>query len=285
MTQHTEFLNRRSPSRGRALAGLAVLVAALLGTGLLLVVTVLGLGLGRFFLTDQQREPGAVGLLLTAAAVPLMMLPATLLAARVGLRLAPWQVWSVAGRFRFDRYFRAVCAAAVVVLGVTALQTWLRPAAGILNADWDSAALLAPLLLVVMVQTLAEELLFRGVLVQLVGSVIGGRLIATVIASVLVSVIFALSHGITSPWVLTGQFLAGMLWLWLTQRTGGVETTAGAHAVWNAVLMGSLLLGARPSSGTGPMVAVEALLVDVLVVAGVYLTVARTPLYRFTRSI
>jgi len=83
---------------------------------------------------------------------------------------------------------------------------------------------------VVVADGFMEELLFRGLFLRRLGQLIGPRW-----ANVLTAAVFSLTHlqvGFTPsvPVFLVVVFLLGLLWGWLTQRTGSLLASALFHA-------------------------------------------------------
>ena len=98
-------------------------------------------------------------------------------------------------------------------------------------------------LLLVPLQTTAEELLFRGYLVQWMS--LATRRI--VVLSVADGLLFAIPH-LANPEAAGAQWYAwlvwwlyGVGWTWVSVRDGGIELAVGAHAANN--LMGTVVIG------------------------------------------
>ena len=126
------------------------------------------------------------------------------------------------------RYLLVCLAPAVVVLVGSQLLT--GPG---LPAGWTlgpgAVAFLAVIVATTPLQAAAEEIVFRGYLLQAFGSLVGGRWFA-VVASALV---FALLHGSQSPAMFVDRLGLGLLAGVLVVRTGGLEAAIAAHVVSN----------------------------------------------------
>lgn len=165
----------------------------------------------------------------------ILMLPVILLATRMMNVQKVGSLTSVAGRMRWR--WLGECAA--VALGVLALSFGIgflietlsgHPFAPDLGAP-DMWLLLGLTLLLVPFQATAEEYVFRGYLMQLVG----GWLRHPAFAILLPIPLFVLGHA----YDIYGQLDVGFFALaagWLTWRTGGLEAAIALHVVNNSVI-------------------------------------------------
>lgn len=78
-------------------------------------------------------------------------------------------------------------------------------------------------------QALAEEVFFRGYLLQVMGSMVGKVWFGIVFSSL----IFAILHGTQNPALFVHRFAFGLVSGWLVLKTGGLEASIGAHIVNN----------------------------------------------------
>lgn len=164
------------------------------------------------------------------------MLPAVLVATRLLGARPLGLLASVAGRVRWGWAGRCLALAAVVTLVVQGVDAAVSVAGG---AAWeprpDAATwpLLGLVVLLVPAQCVAEEVVFRGYLVQTVGAWLRHPAFAVVLPVPL----FVLGHeyvGLamvdTAVWALAMG--------WLVWRTGGLEAASAAHVVNNVVVFG-----------------------------------------------
>jgi len=79
---------------------------------------------------------------------------------------------------------------------------------------------------------LAEEIVFRGVLLQLGGAFTRNLPLLLAVNGV----IFSLAHFDPDPSSFAIRALMGAGWAWIALRTGGVETTAGVHLANNLIV-------------------------------------------------
>ncbi|MEI7033512.1 type II CAAX endopeptidase family protein [Streptomyces pratensis] len=189
-------------------------------------------------------------------------------------------VSSVAGRLRWG--WLGWCAAVafplmVVQIGLMIAWTWndepLGDSSGTGFPGW-TAFLVSLVVLVALVpfQAAAEEYVFRGWLVQVIGRVVRSPWPAVVLASLL----FALAHGFGE---LTGfilLFYSALWWGWLVIRTGGLEAVIAMHTANNLLAFGLAAgFGELADTGTAADAPWQAMVVE-LVFAPLYcLTMAR----------
>lgn len=156
------------------------------------------------------------------------MIPIVLTVLRFVHGVSPRWIWSVSGRIR-GRYLVACLGISAVVFAgyVATLPLRGQP------LHWQPQPGLAPfLVLIVLVtpfQALAEELMFRGYLMQAIGS-LSANPWPGVIGSAL---LFALFHGSQNPQLFLSRFAFGMVAGWLVVRTGGLEAAVAAHVTNN----------------------------------------------------
>lgn len=129
------------------------------------------------------------------------------------------------------------------VWGVAAQATGIRPPVGVDSGLTDVfgagvLGLTLSILLVVIVAPLAEEMLFRGVLLSALGSRWGLG-----IALVVQAIVFAAYH--FTPWLLVPTFVLGLACGWLTQRRGSLWPAVVLHALYNAVPVAAAFYVAR----------------------------------------
>lgn len=172
--------------------------------------------------------------ILLAHVALMLLIPPCLLAAKWGFGY-DGLLWSVAGRVRWGWFWRC---AAVALAGMLVLLL-LNAALGSTTMRWQPEpkawALVLMALLLTPWQALAEELAFRGLLFQAVGSWFVRPLAAGCVATLVTSVLFALVHGQQSPAVFLDRLLMGVLLCWLAYKTQGLEAPIALHMVNNQV--------------------------------------------------
>ena len=194
---------------------------------------------------DTQRP---VSVLVSMVSI-MIMLPAVLLAMLV-LGMRPiGLIWSVAARMRWGLLGRlfviSVLAIAVMnLVGIAAgvlLEPATDPAAAANETAFDARAALLSMLLVLLLvplQSTAEEIVFRGLFMQVLGAWLRNPWFAILIPSIG----FASLH-IYDIWGLLAVGLLGAVSAWLTWRTGGLEAAIAIHVVNNYVAFGIMASG------------------------------------------
>ncbi|RGE21932.1 CPBP family intramembrane glutamic endopeptidase [Leucobacter sp. wl10] len=209
---------------------------------------------------DTQR-PASV--LVTMVSI-IIMIPSVMLAMLVMGMRPVGRVWSVATRIRWGLLWRLCGAAvlAIVVMNLVGIGAGIALDPGSLtepspgaDRDFDvNAALLSLLLVLLLVplQSTAEEVVFRGLFMQVLGAWFKNPWFAILIPSVG----FASLH-IYDIWGLLAVGLLGAVSAWLTWRTGGLEAAIAIHIVNNYIAFGIMASGitgetAQTSGGGSP---------------------------------
>jgi uncharacterized protein len=161
-------------------------------------------------------------------------MPAAFLAARITGR--PWRgLLGVDGRLHW-RWLGCCLAVALALMlvqfAIEAAVAGLGHPVAPTRGAWVGWARFAPLALVVVAaivpQAAAEEIVFRGTLVQALGAWVRPPWFAILVSSVL----FGLAHWLPlAGFVSTAAF--GLVAAWLTIRTGGLEAAIALHVARN----------------------------------------------------
>ena len=218
------------------LVALGLYLAALLGGTVLVVVAAFLAGPGTFDAVSgvdllDLRDPLAFTftMLLIVAMLPAVLVATRLLgAAPVGL------LASVTGRVRWGWAVRCLGLAAAVALVVQGVDLVLAVAAGTPwqpRVDERTVPLLVLVVLLVPAQCVAEEVVFRGYLVQTVGTWLRHPAFAVVLPVPL----FVLGH-LYEGLAMLDTALWALAMGWLVWRTGGLEAAAAAHVVNNTLV-------------------------------------------------
>jgi membrane protease YdiL (CAAX protease family) len=234
-------------NRGPRYAWWKPLLTFLLALGMYLVASVVvviawmlvvaGFGANPVRLLQQFRSGHAMGPLLFGyvEATLIILVPIAMLSSWIVHRIRPRFLISVAGGFRWRWFVRCLAITIPIWLIYLGLQLWL---------DWDYqpkpahwAALLVLVVVGIPFQSAGEELLFRGLILQNVGSWIPNRIVALVVAAVPSIGLFALAHGSLHGWILADLALFALSSIVLLWRTGGLEASIALHLTNNVVLM------------------------------------------------
>lgn len=195
-----------------------------------------------------------------------IMIPAILLAVLVTGPRRIGYLTSVAGRMRWSWLGRTSVLAAIVfgggIAALVGLSFWLDPGS-VSEPSMVDGRVVVLLVLVVAItpfQAAAEEYVFRGYILQLVGSWTRFAWIPVVVSVP----IFAAGHEY-NLWGLIDVGLFGLMAAVLVIRTGGLEAAIAAHAFNNiAILIFEALGMLEDSDGGGPIDLVPSIVMNVL---------------------
>lgn len=228
-------LQPRTARWWRPLATLGVVVGLAIGVMVAAVIaTLVAEGLNAqspSVLDSDVFDPRSLAAVLTTFGMLALLLPVVLLGVRWGGG-RKGTIHSVVGRVRWRLIAGATAIVAPIYLVV--MGTWALldppPAADAPQLSWESLAVLAAILLVVPLQSAAEEYAFRGLPMQIVGT-----WFRYAIWGVLIPVpLFMIGHGY--DWV--GQIDIAVFALcmgFLVWKSGGLELAIVVHAVNNTV--------------------------------------------------
>ena len=224
-------------------AFVAYLLAGLLGAWIVQTFGAVSLPFAKLFanvLHDYMIFDGPTALAhdLPDAAVVVVLAGGTLLAAALTLG-RPIMNWiTTASRFRWTPLlWGAALYGAVFAVGL-AFQGALSPDGYRPYLGWtregplEVAAFLVALPLIVLVRAGAEELFFRGWLMECAASVTGWLPVAMLVSAVC----FALLHREPGGERFAQLFFAGIAFAWVAMRTGGLELSIGLHTGWNLAI-------------------------------------------------
>ncbi len=229
--------------------GILVVIVGMMIVAPLVLLPVLALGVAveggpfaekfRQALTLQTVDPAA---LLYLNLVLGSMILVTWFVMRVIHQLRPRWLASVRPKIRW-RFFFACLGLAAVALVAQVLVGSLLPGqqqdmGGRLNDFTASTlAIAAVVILTTPLQAAGEEYVFRGYLLQAVGSLFGNRWVAILTTSV----VFALAHGVQNPPLFFDRFMFGLIAGWLVTRTGGLEAGIAMHILNNFLAFGAAI--------------------------------------------
>jgi uncharacterized protein len=143
-------------------------------------------------------------------------------------RVRPRWLASVQPRIRWRYLLICLVVAALALNGVLLLSTLVSgmPRFGAQPGFWG---FLVVILLTSPLQATAEEVFFRGYLMQALGSLVAQPWFGVVVSSV----VFALFHGTQNLPLFLDRLIFGLLAAVLVWRTGGLEAGIAAHIVNN----------------------------------------------------
>lgn len=251
--EYHQMLRTWTYSWWRPVVGILVCGLAMLLVMPIVLLPVLALGvwleggpfLDTFFRSATLQDIGPSALLYLNLVLGSMIL-VTWFAIRFLHRMRPRWLTSVVPKMRWR--FLAVC------LGLSLLALIASVVVGMLLPGDDTAVLgpvndftrtTALITLVVVLttpfQAAGEEYLFRGYLLQAVGSMIRRSDVAKWVAIVVTSLLFAIAHGGQNFPLFFDRFVFGLIAGWLVIRTGGLEAGIALHILNNFLAYGFAL--------------------------------------------
>ncbi len=223
------------------------------------------------FLDTAELQTDNVWLLGIALLLVAFMLPSMQLG-RFAVGMPHGDLWSVTGRLRWG--WLGICSlVAAAVYGIVIVALVLTD--GPVHMSWDNQAAFGILIVLATVplQATAEEVVFRGHLMQMVANWTRW----TVIPVVLSTLLFVAGHTY-DLWGLVDVGIFGLTAAMLAIRTGGLEAPIAAHVANNVVLLIiETATTASPSSGDmGPLDLWPTVLTSALMLAICEVLVRRT---------
>jgi uncharacterized protein len=143
-------------------------------------------------------------------------------------QMRPRWLSSVQPRIRWRYLFGCLAIAAVALNGMMLLSTTIgkdltfQPQEGLLG-------FLVVILLTSPIQAAAEEIFFRGYLLQALGSLVAKPWFGVIVSAL----VFALLHGTQNLPLFVDRLVFGLLAALLVWRTGGLEAAIAAHVINN----------------------------------------------------
>ncbi len=192
--------------------------------------------------TEDALDPGTWQGLLANNLVILTIVPGAVLAVLVVHRERIGWLASVTGRPRWGLLWRFFLVAIAVVAASYALSFLLPTDAALEGTTPTTGALVATLIVILLttpLQSLAEEVGFRGYLTQAVASWARRPVVGIAAGVVASATLFALAHGAQDPWLFADRLAFGLVASWLAWRTGGLEASVALHTANNLVSLGA----------------------------------------------
>ena len=218
----------------RGIVAIALLVVGLVGFAVLLD--------GMSVILDREffgRSGPSTPLKQAAGALSLaLLIPYCMLLQRVLYGVAPKSLHSVAGRFRYGVFGRALLVFGPLVLIVVALAVGTLDEGG--TVPWATADLVAFFVIGMVLTPLAaagEEYGFRGLMFRVLGGWAKGARSGAILGIVGTTVLFSLVHGTLDPFLLTSYLVLFSSMAIVTWRTGGLEVAVVLHAVYNLAFL------------------------------------------------
>lgn len=201
-----------------------------------------------------------------------------LLVGRFIFRMRVGDFFSALSVLRWRLLVRAALIA-LIGLGLYTLVVQLVSGVGLRPLTGEIVGALVAVVLLVPLQSAAEELVFRGFAPQVVLGRIGFSVPKFWIVSVILSVLFASVHGGRTATAWLAYFVFGLVFAFLVRGTAGLESSIALHAVNNVLFVGTGVLtggdlAARQTNTTVGLTTLIQMIV-VVVIAAVIAVLAR----------
>ncbi len=278
---HSPYLTRATTDhpwlRLAALIAVSIvfMIVGVLGMGAIIALSGVPLPDFNEALPDgPSRLSGEIAFMAFLAASLMVLAVAILFAAMIVYRRAgPEFLWP--GRTFSPRLllagFGIMAAVSVVLLGIDLLFQPTTAPAPILNLDYPLDARLAYAgwaMLLLLIAALAEEIVFRAVLLK----VTAGLTRKLWLICALNAVLFSAIHLDPDPTAFVARALSGFVWTWAALRLGGIEFAVGAHLANNLLitwLIEPMSSAALPGQAIPPIYLIFEVVTAVVVLAAV----------------
>ncbi len=174
------------------------------------------------------------------------MIPITWFVIRFVHRMRPRWLASVMPKLRW-KFLLACMGLAVLALIAQIAVGFVVPlddaglGSGVNEFTTTTLVLIVIVILTTPFQAAGEEYVFRGYLMQAVGS-LGKATWFKWVAILVTSLIFALAHGVQNPPLFFDRFMFGLVAGWLVIRTGGLEAGIAMHVLNNFLAFGAAIV-------------------------------------------
>lgn len=174
----------------------------------------------------------------------IVMMPALYIASKI-VRDRPFSSYiSTSGRWNFKLYLKALAIPLVLFIIFNAISAAITGPEGTFQF---SLTYLIVILVFLPLQCIAEELVFRGLIMQTLGSWFK----IPIVTIVLQSIIFAVAHGYNT-FGLVEIFVSGLVFGFFTWKTNGLEVSSALHTANNLSISLFVMLGIISPTSSPP---------------------------------
>jgi uncharacterized protein len=195
------------------------------------------------------------------------LIPAAGLSIWIGHQIRPRYLSSVVGGIRWSWLMRCVLLTLPVWLVYLGLSAFVDAPQGSRPDHW--MLLLVMVFVLTPFQAAAEEYLFRGWILQNVGSWFARPILGLVISIIVSTAAFAAAHLSPDPWIIGSLACLSVASGVAAWRTGGLEAGIAMHTVNNVTAFTAVILFGgweqafiTPTSNASPAVFILALIVN-----------------------
>lgn len=174
----------------------------------------------------------------------IVMMPALYIASKI-VRDRPFSSYiSTSGRWNFKLYLKALAIPLVLFIIFNAINAAITGPEGTFQF---SLTYLIVILVFLPLQCIAEELIFRGLIMQTLGSWFK----IPIVTIVLQSIIFAVAHGYNT-FGLIEIFVSGLVFGFFTWKINGLEVSSALHTANNLSISLFVMLGIISPTSSPP---------------------------------
>lgn len=175
----------------------------------------------------------------------IIMLPSLYIAVKI-IKDRPFSSYSSSrGGWNHKLYFKALIIPVIIYIIFEVINLSIT---GVKGSNHFSVMFFIACLILVPLQSIAEEYIFRGLLMQSLGSWFNIPILALLIQAV----IFAAFHGYNSLGIF-GVFVSGLVMGFFTWKTNGLEVGAALHTVNNLAVAFTVMFGLEMASSTAQL--------------------------------
>ena len=229
---------------------LASIIMFIIGEALVLSTALLfGVDFTRFLLGGGINGLNSALPVLFADLIIMLFIPALYISSKI-VRDRPFSSYSSSrGGWNFKLYLKALIIPLVLYLIYQGIDTLINGGG---NGTFQfSIVFLFVIIIAIPIQSIAEEYLFRGILMQTLGSWFK----IPVLAIVIQAVIFALVHGYNSFGFLE-TMTTGLIYGFFAWKTNGIEVSSAFHTANNMCVGIFVMLGLHTSTSSPQLTSV-----------------------------
>lgn len=227
--------------------------------GAIIAVTYLvgGVDLARTVMSGTYEGLNSALPIIISDLILIMIIPSFYLASKI-VNDRPFSSYSSSrGGWNFKLYFKALVIPLILYIIYMAADTAIRGPEGTSHL---SIAFLAVILISIPLQSIAEEYIFRGLIMQTLGSWFK----IPVLAIVLQAIIFAMGHGYNSIGLFE-TLVSGLGFGFFAWKTNGIEVSSALHTANNFAVGLFVMLGLQASSSSPQLSEVAVAIVFLIV--------------------
>jgi uncharacterized protein len=221
--------------------------------------------------TTQVNDLSPAGFLYVNLSL-IALIPAAGLSIWIGHQIRPRYLSSVQGGIRWRWLLRCILLVLPIWAAYVGISTLVEIPQGVRPQHW--VLLLVMVVLLTPFQAAGEEYLFRGWILQNVGSWFARPLLGFVVSLVISTAAFAAAHASPDPWIIGSLACLAVSSAIAAWRTGGLEAGIVLHAVNNVTALSMVIIFGgwqqafiTPTSRATPAVFVLALIVHGIALA------------------